>query len=79
MVNQHIKKLAVNNGLTKDISTYYARHSFATGLIREGRSMAFVQEALGQSSSKTTQNYMAGFLNEERKEAAETLYPNMIS
>jgi integrase len=29
-INQHIKKLAVSVGITNDISTYYARHSFAT-------------------------------------------------
>ncbi|MBK7369855.1 MAG: site-specific integrase [Saprospiraceae bacterium] len=78
-INQHIKKLALDNGLTRDISTYYARHSFATGLIREGKSIAFVQEALGHSSPKTTQSYMAGFLNEERKETAESLYSNLFS
>lgn len=78
-VNQHIKKLALDNGLTKEISTYFARHSFATGLIREGKSIAFVQEALGHASSKTTQNYMAGFLNTERKETAEALYLNLFS
>jgi integrase len=78
-VNQHIKKLAGDNGLTRDISTYYARHSFATGLIRDGKSIAFVQEALGHSSPKTTQNYMAGFLNEERRETAESTYLNLIS
>lgn len=78
-INQHIKKLAFDNGVTSDISTYYARYSFATGLIRNGKSMAFLQEALGHSSSKTTQNYMAGFLNEERKETAESTYLNLIN
>jgi integrase len=78
-INQHIKKLSIDNGLTRDISTYFARHSFATGLIRDGKSIAYVQEALGHASPKTTQNYMAGFLNEERRETAESTYLKLIS
>ncbi|HNR09012.1 MAG TPA: site-specific integrase [Saprospiraceae bacterium] len=78
-INQHIKKLAMANGITGEISTYFARHSFATGLIRNGKPIAFVQEALGHASSKTTQNYIAGFLNDEKKEAAEATYQDLIS
>jgi len=78
-INQHIKKLAQANGITAEISSYYARHTFATGAIRNGESIAFVQEALGHSNPKTTQNYMAGFLDEEREKAADALYTNLSS
>lgn len=60
-VNQHIKKLAEDNGLPGDISTYYARHSFATNAIRDGASIELLRESLGHNSSKTTQAYLAGF------------------
>ncbi len=78
-INQHIKKLALANGITGEISTYFARHSFATGLIRNGKPIAFVQEALGHASSKTTQNYIAGFLHDEKKETSEATYQDLIS
>ncbi len=78
-VNQHIKKLAFANGLPIDISTYFARHTFATGLKRNGTSISYIQEALGHSNISTTQKYMAGFEDEEKMEVAEKMYHNLIS
>jgi len=67
-INQNIKKLAINEGLPGNISTYWARHSFATNAIRHGASMEFVSEALNHSDLKTTQSYFAGFEDEAKKE-----------
>jgi len=78
-VNQHIKKLALANGLPEEISTYFARHTFATGLQRSGTSVAYIQEALGHSDIATTQKYMAGFEDEEKKDVADKMYHNLIS
>jgi integrase/recombinase XerD len=72
-VNQHIQKLAVSVGLPKDVSTIWARHSFATTAVRNGSSMEFMSEALGHTDQKTTQNYFAGFENEAKKELAKNL------
>ncbi len=68
LINQHLKKLAEAIELTSDISTYYARHSFATIAIRSGASMEFVSEALSHRDLKTTQNYFAGFEEESKRE-----------
>ena len=72
-INQHVKKLAIANGLPGEISTYWARHSFATSVVRKGASMEFIQESLGHKNIKTTQNYFAGFENDAKKEIAESL------
>ena len=72
-INQHIKKLAVANGLTDEISTYWARHSFATQGIKNGASMTFIQDLLGHQSPTTTQKYFAGFEDETKKEFAKAL------
>jgi len=72
-VNQHIKKLAEANGLPSDISTYWARHSFATSAIRNGATMEFVGEAFSHSNMKTTQSYFAGFEDEAKREFSESL------
>lgn len=72
-VNQHLKKLAVANNLPSEISSVWARHSFATGIIRLGKSMEFAQESFGHSELKTTLNYFAGFENEVKKEFAQQL------
>ncbi len=72
-INQHIKKLATANGLTDEISTYWARHSFTTQGIKNGASMAFMQESLGHQSPKTTQDYFGGFDDDTKKEFSESL------
>jgi len=72
-VNQHIKLLAKANELPEDISTYWARHSFATLSIQGGASIEFVQEAFGHQNISTTQNYFAGFEDEAKKQIVESL------
>ena len=72
-INQNVKKLAQVNNITGEISTYWARHSFATNAIRSGLSMEFVSEAFTHSSMKTTQGYFAGFEEDNKKELMETL------
>ena len=55
------------------ISTYTARHSFATVLKRSGANIAYISESLGHSSQRTTENYLASFEKEERQRNAELL------
>lgn len=66
-INQHIKKLAQNNGITDKISTYWARHSFANSSVNVGASTEFVSEALGHSDVKITQKYIQGLETEKKK------------
>lgn len=72
-INQHLKHLAKDNGLTEDISTYWARHSFATTAVRKKASLEFVSEALGHSDLKTTKNYFAGFEDKTKKDILEDI------
>lgn len=72
-INQHIKRLSKSLGLPEEISTYYARHSYATNAVRSGASLAFVQESLGHGSMKTTMNYFAGFDDNAKKEISDKL------
>ncbi|MGC6532407.1 MAG: tyrosine-type recombinase/integrase [Flavobacteriales bacterium] len=72
-VNQHLKKLSAREGLPSDISTYWARHTFATLGIQQGASMEFMQESLGHSNIKTTQIYFGGFDDEARRSFSENL------
>ena len=73
-VGQHIKSLAIANDLPSEISSYWARHSFATFAINHGgASMELVQESLGHKSIKTTQNYFAGFTTDVKKQLSESL------
>lgn len=72
LINQHIKKVCEANELTV-VTSYWARHSFATNSIRKGASMEFIQESLGHEDQKTTMNYFAGFDDETKKEFAKKL------
>lgn len=59
--NKYMKQIAKELGLDKKVTTYFARHSFATVLRNSGASTEFISEALGHSDIKTTQSYLAGF------------------
>lgn len=73
LVNEHMKKIAKELGIDKPVTTYCARHSFATVLKNSGVSTEFISEALGHSSLKTTKNYLAGFENDAIHKATDLL------
>jgi integrase len=73
LINDHIKKIAADLGIKTNVTTYVARHSFATVLKRSGASVEFISEALGHSNLKTTQNYLASFEDDKKKEVARAL------
>ena len=56
-----------------EISTYTARHSFATIMKRSGVPVAAISDFMGHSDTKTTENYLAGF----EKKAKEQLWQNL--
>ena len=74
MINQNFLKYAKSLDIFDPISTYWARHSFATMAIRKGATMEYVGEAVGHSDLKTTQGYFAGFENETKKEFAGKIF-----
>lgn len=55
------------------ISTYTARHTYATVLKRSGANIAYISESLGHSSLQTTEIYLASFEKEERRKNAALL------
>lgn len=73
LINDHIKRIAKRNDLPVDISTYWARHSFATNSLRKGASMEFISEALNHSDLNVTKSYFAGFEDKAKKEFANSL------
>lgn len=71
-INKHLNDIGAQLGIGS-ISTYTARHSFATVLKRAGANIAYISESLGHSDLKTTENYLASFEREERQKNAELL------
>jgi integrase/recombinase XerD len=71
-VNRKMKYIGEQTGTGK-ISTYTARHSFATVLKRSGTSLESISESLGHADLKTTENYLASFEKKERAKNAALL------
>ena len=68
--NQILRKITNATGIPR-ITTYSARHSYATVLKRSGVNIAYISESLGHSNITITENYLASFeVDERRKNSA---------
>jgi integrase/recombinase XerD len=72
-VNQHMKKVAKEAGIIEDITTYWARHTFTTTIMRNGASIEMASGLLGHQSVSTTKSYWAGFEDEAVKKVTDNL------
>jgi integrase/recombinase XerD len=57
-VNKDIKELAKSVGIEKNVTTYVARHSYATALRVNGISKEMIGQSLGHEDTKTTDIYL---------------------
>jgi len=73
MVNNYLYEICKQVGIDKKVTTYYARHSFATILKKAGKSIEMISESLGHSSVKTTSSYLDSFDDDTRMEISQTL------
>lgn len=72
-VNTHLKEWGRMAGLDIPLTTYVARHTFATVLKRSGVNIAIISESLGHSDLSTTQIYLDSFENSQIDEAMKHL------
>lgn len=72
-VNTELRTFATELGITAEVTTYVARHSFATILKKSGVNIGIISEALGHQDIKTTQIYLSRFDNEQVDEAMKNL------
>lgn len=80
--NRRIRQLGITNALLREVgkmldlsctlTTYVARHTYATTLKRSNVPVAKISEALGHSSLGTTETYLAQFADHEL-DATDTL------
>lgn len=73
VINRDLKEIAVLAGINEKLTTYVARHSFATILKKSGVSTSLISEAMGHDSEKTTQIYLEDFENSVLDDATRAL------
>jgi site-specific recombinase XerD len=74
-VQRLVKKYITRAGISVDATPHTLRHTFATGLLKEGANLRSVQELLGHSNLSTTQIY-THVTNQQLKEAHEKYHKN---
>ncbi len=72
-VNKGLEEICSDLGIEKKLTTYSARHSFATTLKRGLISTEYISESLGHASIEITKRYLDSFENEQRHEIAKRL------
>ena len=72
-VNAELRIFAKELGISAEVTTYVARHSFATILKKSGVNIGIISQALGHQDIKTTQIYLSKFDNEQVDDAMKNL------
>lgn len=73
LINHELKLLAKEIGIEANITTYVARHSFATVLKRSGVDIGIISELMGHADIATTKIYLDSFENEQVDAAMSNL------
>src|SRR5690606_30776675 len=73
LINQHIKILAKNNGITTDISYQWARHTNTQIKLKNGVSAMRISQGLGHTKLSTTTAYIGNQSTEENKKTSDML------
>lgn len=73
VVNKWMKRIGLELKFDLPLTTYVARHSFATALIHSGAPLSVTKELLGHSNALTTENYIASLPIEAIKEFTRDL------
>lgn len=72
-LNKYLKRISKALKIKDKVTSYSARHSFATVLKLEGEDVAYISEALGHSNQRTTENYLKSFGRDRRLKASKKL------
>lgn len=73
--NKHIKKIGIELKIKKSLSSYVARHSWASAAKKLNHSIEVIKEGLGHSDIKTTEIYLDNFDDEVLDNANKEIIP----
>ncbi|MDP4289749.1 MAG: site-specific integrase [Bacteroidota bacterium] len=71
--NKYLKHITDSLEWSNKVTTYFARHSYATRLKRAGVPIAYISDSLGHVNIATTENYLSSFTDETVKTNAGLL------
>ena len=72
-VNKDLKTLGERVGIDTPLTTYVARHSFATALRQKGIAIALISQAMGHKTEAVTAIYLNSFDSDTVDSALENL------
>ncbi len=72
-INLYIKRIAAAVGIEKEVTSYTARHSYATVLKRAGAPIELISESLGHSNLRTTESYLDSFEDNVKRQYSAQL------
>ncbi len=72
-INKNLKEIATVLQLSVNLTTYVARHTYATVLNHSGADITKISQALGHTNLRTTQIYLKSFGDEEIDKMNEDL------
>lgn len=73
MTNKYIRLIAQKLDIEGDVTTYAARHSFATVLLHSEAPLAMISALLGHANLATTESYLGSFDDERIKKHLQSL------
>lgn len=73
ITNKYLKRIGKRLNLSVNLTTYVARHTAATQLLRSGADLIYIRDALGHSSVDTTEHYLQSLNLEERRKMTAKL------
>lgn len=72
-INRELHTIAKELNLNGDVTTYVARHTFATVLRKSGVDIGIISQSLGHQDIQTTQIYLDSFDNAQVDKAMKNL------
>jgi len=79
LYNKNLGRLSTFLGLKEKLTSYVARHSWATTAYHNGISVSIISESLGHSSEKVTYTYLASFGNTALRKANRKVIAAVMS
>lgn len=72
-INDHVKEIAKKLKIDIPVTTYVARHSYASQLLRSGISISAISKKMHDGNIKTTMNYLSDLTDDQEIEMAKAL------